>query len=329
MSIATKESVKQEKTHEKDSFIKSENTFFVIFKRINKNPIARLSLYYILFNILIAIFYPLIIAYGPRSILPGNNGRFGGGSNAFPTLAFPGGTTVQGYDTFTQTLVGTEISLIVGFSATVITVVFGTIVGLLSGYYRGYVEEVLMRITDLILTLPFLVILLVLVAVFSKISIPFFSAPLQIFFYEIPAISRVQLIAITIGIIGWGGLARLVNASVKQVTTYEYIDAIKILGASSKRILFIHILPNVLTGIIILSALSVGGAILSEAGLSFLGFGDPTAISWGVQLSIARSDFGIHPEQALLPGFSIFFLLLAINLFSDALRDAFDPKQKE
>jgi len=299
-------------------FKKSKSEWVIVFERIKRNQIAIVSMYYILLNVFIAIFFPLIMPYDPKSSAPANIDRFGGGAYGRPSLLFPAGTSPVGYDVYSQLLAGTETSLLIGIFATLISIVIGVTIGLLAGYYKGWVEEVLMRITDLFLTLPFLIIALILIAAISNGQIPYLSD-----------LSTVQIITIVIGLFGWAGLARLVTANVKQVGSLEYVDAIRLIGARDRRIIIVHILPNVLTSIIILSALLIAGAILSEAGLAFLGFGDPTTVSWGILVSNGRDKFRSYPEQALIPGFAIFFLVLAINLFGDAVRDALDPKLKE
>ncbi len=297
---------------------KSKSEWVIVFDRIKRNQIALISMYYILFNIMIAIFFPLFIPYDPKSYAPGDIQRFGGGAYGRPNLKFPAGTSPVGFDVYSQLLAGTETSLLVGLFATLISVIIGTAVGLLAGYYKGWVEEVLMRITDIFLTLPFLIMALILLAAIKNGEVPVLSN-----------LSTIQIITLILGFFGWAGLARLVTANTKQVSNLEYIDAIRLIGARDRRIILIHVLPNVLTSIIILSALLIGGAILSEAGLAFLGFGDPTTVSWGTLVSNGRAQFNSYPEQALIPGFTIFFLVLAINLFGDAVRDALDPKLKE
>ena len=277
-----------------------------------------LALYYIILNILIAIFYPILIPFDPIERAPGKDSKFGGGVNAFPSLKYPAGINQTGQDTFSRLLAGSEVSILVGIFATLISVVIGVLVGLLAGYYQGKVEEILMRIVDLFLAVPFLLIAIVLVQIITKGEAPLLQN-----------IAVVWVITLVIGFFGWAGLARLVTANVKQVAALEYVAAVRIMGARDSRILFVHILPNVSAPIIVLTALFTASAILSEAGLAFLGIGDPAnTVSWGIMVSNGRPNLSLHPEQSLFPGFGIFFLVLCINLFGDALRDALDPKLK-
>ncbi len=297
----------------------STNQWMIVLQRLQKNRIAMLAMYFILLNILIALFYPVLMADNPISRNPGLDRRNGGGANGFPNLKYPAGTDQQGKDTFSRLLAGTETSMLVGLFSTIMSLIIGVLVGLYAGYYQGKVEEILMRITDLFLAVPFLIIALILIRMMdSQIE-----GPLQ-------GLTHVQIITLLIGFFGWAGLARLVTANVKQICSLEYIDSVRIMGARDRRILFVHILPNVMAPIIVLGAIFVAGAILAEAGLAFLGFGDTVnTISWGIQVSLARTTMILNPEQALIPGFAIFFLILAINLFGDALRDALDPRLKE
>lgn len=297
----------------------SQSQWAIVMARLKKNRVATLAFYYIALNLLIAFFYPLLIGNSPIVTDPGRDRRYGGGASEFPTLKYPGGTDLRGMDSFARLLAGSQTSISVGVLSTMIALSIGVVVGLYAGFYQGKTEEILMRITDLFLAVPFLIIALILLRLVDLGEAD-----------AIDALTHVQIITILIGIFGWAGLARLVTANVKQITALEYIDAVRIMGASQSRVLYIHILPNVLPPIIVLGALFVAGGILSEAGLAFLGFGDPSnTISWGIQVNLARPKLSEHPEQALIPGMAIFFLVLCVNLFGDALRDALDPRLKE
>ncbi|MCE7734564.1 MAG: ABC transporter permease [Candidatus Heimdallarchaeota archaeon] len=314
--------VKEEKVHPRIKITKrniSQSQWRITIERLQKNRVAVIAFYYIGLNILIAFIYPILMGFNPVGAVPGHDRRFGGGANAFPSLKYPGGTDLRGMDSFARVLSGSETSLTVGILSTIIALLIGVVVGLYAGYYQGKTEEILMRITDLFLAVPFLIIALILLRLVDLGQAD-----------AIESLTHVQIITILIGLFGWAGLARLVTANVKQVTALEYIDAVKIMGANNRRILFVHIFPNVLPPIIVLGALFVAGGILAEAGLAFLGFADPTnTVSWGIQVNLARPKLNEHPEQALIPGFAIFFLVLCVNLFGDGLRDALDPRLKE
>ncbi len=314
MSTATSE----QKTVRVKEVSQSTNLWLIVLERLRRNKVAMLAFYYIMLNVLIAIFYPILIPFDPIERAPGKDSKFGGGVNAFPTLKYPAGINQPGQDIFSRLLAGSEISILVGIFATLISVIIGVLVGLLAGYYQGKVEEILMRVVDLFLAVPFLLIAIVLVQLIT-------SGQAKV----LQGMPVVWVITFVIGFFGWAGLARLVTANVKQVAALEYVSAVKIMGARDSRILFVHILPNVSAPIIVITALFTASAILSEAGLAFLGIGDPAnTVSWGIMVNNGRTQLAKHPEQSLFPGFAIFFLVLCINLFGDALRDALDPKLK-
>ncbi len=299
--------------------IPSANIWIAVIRRIKKNNVAIICFEYIMLNVLIAFFYPILMADGPLSLNPGMSSRFGGGANAFPSLRYPGGTDQLGMDSFTRLLAGSETSILVGLFSTLISLIIGTILGLYAGYYQGTTEELVMRITDFFLAVPFLILALVLVQLIQNSKLPYLKS-----------LSHVEIITLVLGFFGWAALARLVTANTKQVASMEYVQAAKVVGVSNQKIIFSHIFPNVLAPIVVLGALYVGGGILSEAGLAFLGIGDPfNTISWGISVNQSQAKLGEHPEQALIPGFAIFFLVLAINLLGDTLRDALDPRLKE
>ena len=297
----------------------STNQWIIILQRLSRNKVAMMAVFYITLNSLVAFFYPVLMGIGPTSSYAVHDARNGGGANSFPNLKYPAGTDLRGLDSFARLLAGAETSLIVGVVSTIIAMIIGVSLGLFAGYYGRKIEEVIMRITDLFLAVPFLIIALILLRLSDLGQAGFMQ--------NMP---HVQIITLLIGLFSWAGLCRLVNASVKQVKEMEYIQAVRIMGASDKRILFVHILPNVLAPIIVLGALFIAGGILGEAALAFLGFGDAAnTISWGIQVNLATSQLRIHPEQSLVPGLAIFFLVLAINLFGDALADAMNPRLKE
>lgn len=299
--------------------IPSVNIWKAVFARIKRNKVAVICAQYIFLNLLIAFFYPILMADGPFNLNPQRTRKFGGGANAFPSLRYPAGTDQLGLDSFSRLLGGAETSIMVGVLSTLIAIIIGTVVGLFAGYYQSWFEEVAMRITDFFLAIPFLILALVIVRFIQSSESAFLNS-----------ISYVMVITLIIGFFGWAGLTRLVTANTKQVATMEYISAAKVIGVSNIKIIFSHILPNVLAPIVVLAAIFIGGGILSEAGLAFIGFVDPyNTLSWGVSVSLAQPKLIEHPEQALFPGFAIFFLVLSINLLGDTLRDALDPRLKE
>jgi len=297
---------------------RSPSNWSLIWRRYKKNKISLLSGSVVAIVTLIAIIYPILLPFNPVQQVPLFDAWNGGGSIARPNLKYPAGTDILGRDEFSRVLAGSEVSLTVGVFSTVLSVFIGVSLGAIAGYYRGWSEEIIMRITDMFLSLPFLVIAILAVAFIRRGRIAFLK--------QIP---QSMVIILVLGIFGWGGLCRLVTANTKQIYRLDYVNAARVLGASNRRIILLHILPNILAPIIVIATLSVAGGILSEAGLTFLGLGSPTTISWGQMVNEAQTVFRSNPELAFIPGFSIFFVVLAFNLLGDALRDAMDPRLKE
>ncbi|MFM8320825.1 MAG: ABC transporter permease [Chloroflexota bacterium] len=231
-----------------------------------------------------------------------------------PSLAHPFGTDALGRDLLTRILYGGRISLSVGFLVVLITIAIGVPVGSVAGYFGGWVDNLLMRITDAMLALPALLVLVLLSAVLREVDLPFFKR------------NDVLTIALVIGFLSWMPLARLVRATILTFREMDFVRASESLGASHFRILTRHILPNAIGPVIVEATLEMGYAIMEESGLSFLGFGiQPPVPSWGNLVSGAQEYMLKYPWLALFPGVMIFLTVIAINYIGDGLRDAFDP----
>jgi peptide/nickel transport system permease protein len=231
-----------------------------------------------------------------------------------PSWQHPMGTDALGRDLLTRVLYGGRISLAVGFSVVLITLLIGVPVGAVAGYFGGWVDNILMRITDASLTLPSLLVLILLSAVLREVNAPILE--------ENPVLT----IAGVIGLLSWMFVARLVRAAYISIREQDFVTATRTLGARDLRIIVRHILPNAIGPIIVESTLEIGYAILEESGLSFLGFGiQPPTPSWGNLLSNAQEHMIKHPWLAIFPGLMIFLTIISINYIGDGLRDAFDP----
>jgi peptide/nickel transport system permease protein len=231
-----------------------------------------------------------------------------------PSLAHPFGTDQLGRDLLTRCLFGGRVSLSVGFLVVLITLVIGIPVGAIAGYFGGWIDNVLMRITDAALALPALMFLILLSAILREIEAPFLEE------------NNVLTIALVIGILSWMSVARLVRATYLSVREFEFVTAANCLGVGNLRIMVRHILPMAIGPIVVEATLEMGYAIMEEAGLSFLGFGImPPTPSWGNLLSNALEHMLQHPWLALFPGLMIFLTIISINYIGDGLRDAFDP----
>jgi len=218
------------------------------------------------------------------------------------------GTDVQGRDVWARLIYGARVSLAVGVVSQLIAVTLGVFLGLIAGYYGRWVDEVIMRLADVTLAFPTLLLLIAIVAAVQP---------------------SLTVVFATIGVVGWAGMARLVRGQALVVRQLEYVQAVRALGARDMRVVARHLLPNVAAPVIIAATLGVAGAIMAEAALSFLGLGvQPPTPSWGAMIADGR-DLGQlrhAPWTSLAPGLAIGAAVLGFNLLGDALRDALDPR---
>ena len=248
-----------------------------------------------------AVAAPLLSSYDPTAI------------NLAQQLTRPSGahwlgTDIQGRDILARLLFGARISLAVGLGAQSVALLVGGTLGLVSGFYGRWVDEVVMRIADVTLAFPTLLLLIAMVAAFQP---------------------SLTVVTMTIGIVGWAGVARLVRGQVLVVRGLEYVHAARALGGSDFRILLRHVLPAVTAPLVIVGTLGIAAAIMAESSLSFLGLGvQPPTPSWGGMIADARdlSQLRRAPWTSLAPGLTIGCAVLAFNLLGDALRDATDPR---
>ena len=227
-----------------------------------------------------------------------------------PSSAHWLGTDVQGRDIWSRLVYGSRVSLTVGLISQAIALTLGVTLGLLAGFYGRWVEEIVMRLADVTLAFPTLLLLIAMVAAFQP---------------------SMGVVFVTIGVVGWAGIARLVRGQVLVVRQLEYIQAIRALGARDWRIMLQHVLPNVIAPVVIAATLGVAGAIMAEAALSFLGLGvPPPAPSWGSMIADGRDLDQLRraPWTSVFPGMAIGAAVLGFNLLGDALRDALDPRQE-
>ncbi|MCW4008163.1 MAG: ABC transporter permease [Candidatus Bathyarchaeota archaeon] len=284
----------------------------IAWRRFKKNKAALAGLIIVGVIIFIAIFSPIIARY-PLNYLASFNEE--GKIRVPPSSKYWFGTDYIGRDVFSQIVYGAGNVLYVGFGAAAIAMSLAIVIGITSGYLDGLVDNILMRITEIFLVIPFLLILLVFLRVAMTI------AP--------SGVGGLTTVTLIIGLFSWAPNARIIRGEVLRVKQNEYIEAAVALGASKWRIMFRHVLPNVLHVIIVLTTLQIATAILVEAGVSFLGFGDPNSVTWGQQLQGASEAVKEAWWEGIFPGMFITLLVLGFNLLGNGLRDALDPRLRE
>jgi peptide/nickel transport system permease protein len=231
-----------------------------------------------------------------------------------PSLQHPMGTDALGRDLLTRVLYGGRVSLTVGFLVVAISLAIGVPIGALAGFYGGRLDSILMRLTDIFLSMPAFLVLILLSAILREVDAPLFER------------NNVLTIAVVIGVLSWMTFSRLVRAAFLTIREMDFVTAARCVGASSRRIIVAHILPNAIGPIIVEATLGLGYAIIEESGLSFLGFGiQPPTPSWGNLLSNAQEYLTKYPWLAIFPGLMIFLTIISVNYIGDGLRDAFDP----
>ncbi|HEY5731374.1 MAG TPA: ABC transporter permease [Anaerolineales bacterium] len=278
----------------------------IIWKRFRKHPGAIVGVFVFSLLILSVLLVPLS-PYDPEASSMSERLQP-------PSLAHPMGTDALGRDLLTRVLYGGRVSLTVGLMVVVISLSIGVPTGALAGYYGGWLDSFLMRITDTFLSLPALLVLILLSAILREIDFPLFES------------NSVLTIALVIGMLSWMTFARLVRAIFLTLREMDFVSATRALGGSDFRIIANHILPNSIGPIIVEATLELGYAIIEESGLSFLGFGiQPPTPSWGNLLSNAQENFTKYPWLAIFPGLMIFLAIISVNYIGDGLRDAFDP----
>ena len=272
-----------------------------MWRRFKRNKLAIVGLVMIILLVLVAVFAPLI---APYEIDERDSGNF----RSAPSTEHWFGTDQIGQDVFSRVVYGARVSLRIGIIATGMSLIIGLALGSIAGYFGRSLDTLIMRITDIFLAIPYIVLAVAIASVLGRSE---------------------NTVIIVLGLTGWLGICRIVRASFLSLRQLEYVEAARALGYGQRRIMFRHILPNALQPIIVYGTIAIGAVILSEAALSFLGVGPqyPTP-AWGLMVSEAGGSLSTAPHMMFFPGMAIFLTVLAFVFVGDGLRDALDPKLK-
>lgn len=271
-------------------------------RRLKKNKVAMCSLVFLIFMILMCIFAPYIYphAYNEQNIELTNQG---------PTAAHIFGLDDLGRDIFARIWVGGRVSLAIGIVGALVSLVVGTLYGGISGFCGGIVDDIMMRILEILVGIPYMVVVIIVSVFLGK---------------------GMTSLMIALCLTSWTGLARLVRGEIIELKESEYVMAARVLGTPPFKIITRHLLPNTLSVIIINTTFSIPGFIFSEAFLSFLGMGiQPPLTSWGAMAALGQQQMTYYPHELIFPAVAISVTMLAFNLLGDGLRDAFDPKLRQ
>jgi peptide/nickel transport system permease protein len=274
----------------------------MVWRRFRKHKLAMAGLYVLLFMYALAALAPVLATHSYEQVDPPSK-------LLSPSREHLLGTDNIGRDVFSRLLWGSRISLAVGFVAAGVAVTVGVIVGSVAGYFGGWVDDILMRFTEIVMAFPTFFLLLTIISIVER------------------SIFNIMLV---IGLTSWPGLARMVRGQILSLREQEFTEAARALGAGDSRIIFRHILPNALAPVIVSTTMRIGSAILQESSLSFLGLGVPEPYpSWGSILNAGRTYLLQAPWITTFPGIFIFLTVLAFNYVGDGLRDALDPRLKD
>ncbi|MDQ7795940.1 MAG: ABC transporter permease subunit [Spirochaetia bacterium] len=278
---------------------KTITPFMIFWQKFKKQKSAMVAGIFIFFLILAAIFAPFIAPYDPYAIDYGN-------AMMPPSPQHWAGTDIYGRDILSRIIYGARISLTVGISSVTIGAIVGVSLGLISGFFGGFLDEIIMRSADVLFAFPGILLAIAVVAILGPGLVNVVAA---VAIFSIPT------------------FARIVRSNTLSLKESLYVRAARSMGASNKRIMFVHIMPGTLSGAIVYFTMRIGTSILTASSLSFLGLGaQPPTPEWGAMLAESRDYIGVADHLTIFPGIAIFLTVLAFNIFGDGLRAAFDPK---
>ena len=279
------------------------------FKRLRKNKLAMFAVVWLTIIILVAVTADLWVPQVLGDPTASDTATMAANSRLAPSLEHPFGTDTLGRDVLSRVIYGARISLTVGIVATGISTIIGLVMGAIAAYYGGIWDTIIMRLADTFLAFPYTLFVIAMIAVIGN---------------------GIQNVFFAIGILGWPQIARVFRSAILTVKENDYVDAARAMGASDARIIARHIFPNSVASIVVYATMNIGGAILTESSLSFLGMGVvPPTPSWGSMIQAGQAYLETAPWMMIMPGLAILSTVLAFTLLGDGLRDALDVKMKD
>jgi peptide/nickel transport system permease protein len=286
--------------------VEHRSTWQEVWLRFRKDKFAVAGLIIIFLLVVMAITAPWITPYDPTKQF--NNGITAKGMPLPPNSKFWLGTDTLGRDLLSRIIYGARVSLVIGICANGFALVLGVVFGLMAGYFRGWVETLIMRATDVMMAFPIYLFAMALISVLKP---------------------GLWILVVVIGIVYWTPMTRVIHGEVLSIREKEFVDAARLTGCTNRRILFRHILPHLVAPIIVYTSLGIATTVLFEAVLSYIGLGvQPPTPSWGQMISDGQNYYLSAPHLVIYPGLAITITVLAFNLVGDGLRDAFDPQQR-
>ena len=316
---------------------KRESLFGDAFRRLVRNRAAVIGGTIIIVLILMAVFAPLVAVKSFEvQVLVDQNKVPEWITSVFPTMKpyakisdeYPIGADYVGRDLFSRIVYGARISLAVAFIGPLISLIIGVVYGSISGYFGGRVDNIMMRIVDILYAFPSLLFIILLLAFFRSTISDIQPGSIAYMFSELDKqLGGMFFIFVGIGLTAWETMARLTRGQVLSIREKEFIEAAHTIGASNTRIMFRHILPNILGPLIVAETLAIPGYISTEAFLSFIGLGvNPPTPSWGAMISDGAQTIRTYPNQTIFPALALAITMFAFNFLGDGLRDALDPR---
>jgi ABC-type dipeptide/oligopeptide/nickel transport system permease subunit len=347
--IAEEEFILDEKTLREIELMKGAGQWSIVWRRVKKDKMGMLGLYIVVLLVLIAFASWILLGFDEWltqiGVLRGDPEKYASINNLYIELWLPGmpkdspivlfqhprhhfpaeaklppsfmhpfGTDGIGHDMFSRVFFGATVSLALGFISQAITVLIGTVIGSIAGYYGKLVDGIIQRVIEIVSSMPGFILIIFVIVIFEDINIPGGRYSVVVIFWSLRA---------------WGPTALIVRSNFFSLKEQDFVEAERALGASDMRIIFKHILPNSLAPLIIIVTLGVANTIFIFAALAFFGFGDPNAVSWGDDLNKWQDSLLDYPWMPMFPALFIFFTVLGFNLLGDALRDALDPRLKD